>query len=150
MTDDPGVPAHDHHQPSGPGYIRGCEKCKARAREYRAANKGRWPRMEANRRQANKTRRESGRLALALARQLERGDQVANRANHHLGMALLKGPRPDGMTLSLVNPWGPASYWGYNDRRGNRYRLSTDPNDYVWETHTENLRRGYPKKEAAK
>jgi hypothetical protein len=50
------------------------------------------------------------------------------------------------MTLSLVNPDSESSYWGYYHRYGVRvrYRLSTNPDDYVWESDGDNKRRGHP------
>ena len=78
------------------------------------------------------------------AAQLARGEQIAGCPNHHTGMAELKAqlgdPRPEGLQLSLVNWDGPDSYWGYTRKKGERvpYRLSTNPNDYAWETQAEN------------
>ena len=79
-----------------------------------------------------------------LARRLAEGQRVANARSHHFGMAALKAslgdPRPDGMTLSLAGD-SPSVYEGYAySRNGERvpYRLSTDPDDYVWETQADN------------
>ena len=84
----------------------------------------------------------------AYARQLERKEQIQNMSNHHKGMARLKewmgDPRPEGMTLSLVNHDGPEAYDGYTHKKGKRvpYRLSTSVSDYIWESQPDNnLRR---------
>ncbi len=92
-------------------------------------------------------RRADGRHARTYANRLNRGEQTGGMSNHHKGMAELKSqmgdPRPPGLELSLVNYWGPDSYWGYSHRNGERvpYRLSTNPGDYVWETPAENAAR---------
>lgn len=80
------------------------------------------------------------------ANRLAQGVRIQNLPDHHTGMAILKArrgdPRPEGMTLSLVNPWGPSTYWGYCNQKP--HRLSTDPDDYIWETQAENNRRRVP------
>jgi hypothetical protein len=91
----------------------------------------------------------------AYASQLARGGQISNAHDHHRGMAELKAklgdPRPAGMTLSLVNFDSPDTYDGYAYRSGERkpYRLSTNPDDYVWETHAENDARDAARRSAA-
>lgn len=84
------------------------------------------------------------------ADKLSRGERVRQAPNHHEGMSRLKSmigdPRPEGMTLSLISPDSPSSYWGYRhkDRNGELRpaRLSTDPADYIWEdVHTNKARR---------
>jgi hypothetical protein len=78
------------------------------------------------------------------ASQLSRGIQIKSYVSVHVGMAELKRqlgrPRPPGMTLSLVNPDSPSCYDGYAYHKGERVvrRLSTDPDDYAWETYSEN------------
>ena len=68
-----------------------------------------------------------------------RGEPILNATNHHLGMALLKAPRPDGMELSLVNYDSPDAYWGRRGHKGHTpYRLSLNPDDYAWETRAAN------------
>lgn len=64
---------------------------------------------------------------------LRRGEKIVNKSAHHQGMAELKSqlgdPRPEEMTLSLVNYWSIDSYWGHHGRK--RYRLSINPEDYI-------------------
>jgi hypothetical protein len=85
-----------------------------------------------------------------IAERIEAGEQIMYCSKHHAGMAVLLArlgrPRPEGMTLSLVNWDSEFAYWGYSRRGGKRYahRLSTSPDDYVWETQAENnARRKY-------
>jgi hypothetical protein len=54
--------------------------------------------------------------------------------------ARLGDPRPEGMTLSLVNSDSPHVYDGCQGERQD-YRLSTNPADYQWETLLMNNRR---------
>lgn len=81
------------------------------------------------------------------ANKLERGEKIYEAGRHHKGMRLIKerlgNPCPEGKELSLINYWGPDSYWGYDHSKGKDkpYRLSINHNDYVWETHEENLAR---------
>src|SRR5437773_2026271 len=81
-------------------------------------------------------RHRDGTVARRLADKLERGEQLPWLSDHHAGMAELKArlgePRPRGMELSLVDYWGPDSYWGKNSNTGRRYRMSTSPTAYVW------------------
>jgi hypothetical protein len=106
-------------------------------------------------REYNGEYRRNGRYAETLARRLERGDRVLDLRDHHQGMTKLKewlgDPRPAGLELSLVDPWGPNAYLGYAHPNGQRveYVLSTDPADYVWETHAENKARGHPTQDEA-
>lgn len=99
------------------------------------------------RREYDRMRQQDGRNAQYLSERLAKGDQIQNYGQHHYGMAKLKEkrgePRPKGMTLSLINPEGPDSYWGYFNRNGEKqsYRLSSNPDDYVWEADGENKRR---------
>jgi hypothetical protein len=76
--------------------------------------------------------------------------QIQSWSDHHNAMAVLKGSRPEGMTLSLVNPDSPSAYTGYGYYNGRRcpYRLSTDPDDYVWESQLDNMHRGQPMRAA--
>jgi hypothetical protein len=75
---------------------------------------------------------------------LRAGNQTASPHRLHSTMARLKAelgdPRPPGMTLSLINVDSPSAYWGYRWRDGERkpYRLSTNPDDYAWETMSVN------------
>ena len=115
---------------------------KERRRTAVRANHRRW--VSANpKKQAALNRR-------SFARRLARGKQILNTGNHHTGMAELKAlmgdPRPEGLTLSLINYDSPDVYLGYDYRRGKRvpYRLSTNPDDYAWETQAENLARRRP------
>ena len=84
------------------------------------------------------------------AAQLRRGVPILCRQNHHKAMAELKSqlgdPRPSGLDLSLAKPDSPFAYDGYTTRRGHRwlYRLSTSPDDYVWETRSQNIMRNPP------
>lgn len=59
-----------------------------------------------------------------------------------MGMALWKAeegdPRPEGMTLSLINPISPSCYWGYHKVRSRPSRLSLCPDDYIWESRSDN------------
>lgn len=92
----------------------------------------------------------------ALANQIRREDKIQCRANHHTGMRellrQLGRPRPEGhtasgkrplYTLSLVNPDSEFAYDGYDYRENKHfsYRLSTNPDDYAWETFAENSSR---------
>ena len=77
----------------------------------------------------------------SLTKQLLRGEHIGNRSDHHKAMSAIKGPRPDGLELSLVNYHGPSAYWGYSKEERTRYRLSTDPDDYAWETRKQNRAR---------
>jgi len=80
-------------------------------------------------------------------RRLAKGLPIMKRSHHHQAMALLKAelgdPRPNGMTLSLVGWDSPAAYWGFTTTKGERrpYRLSTDPDDYIWESLSDNIAR---------
>jgi len=82
---------------------------------------------------------------------LQRGERVMDGYHHHKAMALWKAelgdPRPEGLTLSLVNLDSPSVYEGHRLRKGKRYpwMLSTDPGDYVWETLAANNRRKRPR-----
>lgn len=89
------------------------------------------------------TRRQAA--LLGYVRKLSAGIQLAHWGNHHLAMAVIKGPRPSGMTLSLINRDSPDCYDGYVIQRGVRkaYRLSTNPNDYAWESRSDNNRRAW-------
>lgn len=89
----------------------------------------------------------------SFANSLERGVQLSQASDHHVGMRLLKerlgDPCPKGMTLSLINPCSPTSYWGKPSqpnacRPGMMTRLSTDPSDYAWESPVDNYRRNTP------
>ncbi len=96
-------------------------------------------------RERARRRRADGTQARYLANQILRGDQIEDYSNLHRGMAELKSqlgdPRPEGLELSLVNYWGPDSYWGWHAGVKRRHRLSNNPADYVWETHNENVAR---------
>ncbi len=85
----------------------------------------------------------SGAVAITGAKRLQRGEQIKHYPAHHLAMAYLKGPRPEGATLSLINPDSPSCYVGIGTRN-ELYVLSTNPNDYVWETLSANIKRGRP------
>lgn len=77
-------------------------------------------------------------------KKLQRGEPIMNKAHHHAAMAVLMGPRPEGAQLSLVNYDSPNAYWGHHIRRAGeriRYRLSTNPDDYAWETPEQNYSR---------
>lgn len=88
--------------------------------------------------------------AYSPALRLRRGEQIKYRQDHHRGMALFKewlgDPRPKGMTLSLINPESPFVYLGkkHNGIEWRPYLLSTNPDDYAWESIQENQRRGNP------
>jgi len=88
------------------------------------------------------------RTARSCARQLMQGERIVSVASHHRGMAKLKewmgDPRPEGMTLSLVDPDSPSAYVGRNASTERPYILSTNPADYVWESIADNIRRGKP------
>ena len=81
------------------------------------------------------------------ARKLARFEQILHTPSHHMGMAELKAslgdPRPKGLTLSLVNYDSQDAYWGHGYSGGKRvpYRLSTNPDDYAWESQAENIAR---------
>jgi hypothetical protein len=87
----------------------------------------------------------------AWGRKLRMGTQIMDAHHHHRGMRWLKAhlgdPRPaSNLQLSLVNPDSPRAYWGFTwvNEEQRPYRLSTDPDDYVWETSQENHDRGHP------
>lgn len=65
------------------------------------------------------------------ANSIRRGVRIKNAHDHHRGMSQLKedlgDPRPNGMSLSLINPCSESCYWS------NGTRLSLDPSDYIWE-----------------
>ena len=72
--------------------------------------------------------------------------------NHHRRMAeilvRLGRPRPSkDHQLSLINPASPSSYWGRRlstekgVKRRSWVRLSSNPEDYAWETASENNNR---------
>ena len=102
------------------------------------------------RRRYDAARQRDGRNAAYLVDRLKGGHRILNYGKHHYAMAALKAalgdPRPQGMTLSLTNPTSASAYWGYYHRNGTRvsYRLSTNPDDYVWESDGDNKRRGHP------
>jgi hypothetical protein len=85
------------------------------------------------------------------ARQLISGVRIMNRSHHHAGMRWLKAelgnPRPVGRTsggapiytLSLVHQNSPSVY-----EAPDGYLLSTDPDDYIWETISANHMRKDP------
>lgn len=53
-------------------------------------------------------------------------------------------PRPPGMTLSLVRPVSPHSYWSswqWVYKKPYRLRFSTNPDDFIWEDNLSNLQR---------
>jgi hypothetical protein len=111
-------------------------------RRYRARHPERVREIQANDWAKNRARRTQESL-VARAGKLLRGEQVRDKAGHHKAMAYLKGPRPEGMELSLVNYDSPDAYWGRHTVGGQRidYRLSTSPDDYAWETRADNLAR---------
>lgn len=94
-----------------------------------------------------KSVRARGADALQLARKLERRERIRHASHHHKGMAELKSqrgsPRPEGMTLSLINPCSLNCYWGRDYSRGSskQTRLSVNPDDYTWESIQDNGRR---------
>lgn len=96
------------------------------------------------RRQRSKRRR--GKVAQQWSRKLARGEQIRHAGDHHAGMRILVadrlGPCPEGKELSLVNE--DSSYCYFGRSHGKDYLLSTDPTDYEWETHEENLARQSP------
>jgi hypothetical protein len=95
-----------------------------------------------------KLKREIG--ARSRARQLMRGERIANQGQHHEGMAKLKewmgDPRPEGMQLSLYRFDSPSVYEGV--WKGQPYLLSMNPLDYRWETQADNLARDRARREA--
>lgn len=102
-------------------------------------------------RERDRERERNGYKLAQRARKLKRGGRIMPNTVHHAAMAVLVaellGPRPDGHVLSLVNPRSKRAYLGWKrTRSGERrpYVLSTDPNDYRWETREENDARGNP------
>lgn len=89
-------------------------------------------------------RAQSNREATAL-RSLKAGSQLKSRVSHHKAMRAWKeeisGPAPAGAVLSLLNPVSPNTYWGNLGGRRGPCRLSTDPEDYIWESGIENSAR---------
>lgn len=88
--------------------------------------------------------------AEAYARQLLRGDRIMLWSNHHAGVAVLLGPRPEGMEVSrtCANDC-PDSWFGYAPKGSAGhwtrvpYRLCI-PSHYVYESRADNMRRRYP------
>lgn len=75
-------------------------------------------------------------------------ERIGNPDTLHKRIVRLKTeagqPRPEGLTLSLVNAVGPNTYWSNWCVLWNmpyRRRLSMDPDDYEWEDHIVNLQR---------
>jgi hypothetical protein len=91
-------------------------------------------------------------MAEYCAAQIARGERLTNYRNHHTGMRELLHqigrPRPGGLTssgkmplyqLSLIREDSPGCY-----RASNGCWLSTDPDDYEWETASQNQMRRTP------
>jgi hypothetical protein len=114
--------------------------------KHRSAESIEQQRLSARKLWKKNSRRYERNHAAAKAKLLAQGKELKWYTDHHRAMAVLKEPRPEGMTLSLVNPESPSAYWGLI-RKDQPYRLSTDPNDYVWESAGDNIRRGYPTKQ---
>lgn len=127
-------------------YERNLERRREYGREYNRRLRAERP--ELDREYRARYRAEGD--ARTRARQLLRGERIMNQVSHHRGMAKLKewmgDPRPEGLTLSLINPDSPNAYWGRvaGTKGGQPYRLSTSPSDYVWETQGDNNRRKAP------
>ena len=86
------------------------------------------------------TPEDRARTLRSYVKQLERGEPITDLSSHHRAMRAIKGPRPEGMQLSLVNWDSPDAYWG-RGYYGKPYRLSTNPKGYAWETRAKNTER---------
>lgn len=98
---------------------------------------------EGRRRYERKRRKDARKYIPAL----KKGSPQKNPNVHHRAMSSIKAelgdPRPEGMTLSLINPVSKDCYWGRKLVGGaeKKCRLSTNPGDYIWEDLSSNVSR---------
>lgn len=105
-------------------------------------------RIKRRQREKNRQKQMSGKVHYERAKRLMAGHRMRNYGAHHEGIAaakdMLGDSRPEGMTLSLIHATGPDTYWGpwcIMWKGAYRRRLSTNPNDYAWESERDNKMR---------